>query len=213
MAPSHAQWIIPFAVQIIPAGLLMIGCFLIKESPRWLFQSGQREKAIKNLCWLRNLPADHIYMQEEISAIDYAIEHQATTVGLGFWQPFKAVFTNRRVMYRFLLGGSLFMFQNGTVSLPSSSISYMTFTHCPTGYQRHQLLFPNRLPLHRHHRHQHLPPDHRRLRRRQDRHHPRLALLSHRPLRPPRSAHVRRRCRQSVHVVHRRLHCRVRPTQ
>lgn len=53
-------------------------------------------------------------MQEEIAAIDYAIEQQATTMGLGFWQPFKIVARNRRVLYRFLLGGSLFLFQNGT---------------------------------------------------------------------------------------------------
>jgi sugar porter (SP) family MFS transporter len=126
MAPSHKQWIIPFSIQIIPAGMLMIGCFLIKESPRWLFSAGKREQAIKNLCWLRNLPADHVYIQEEVAAIDYAIETQANTVGLGFWQPFKAVFTNRRVLYRFLLGGSLFLWQNGTgiSKLPSLS-SYM----------------------------------------------------------------------------------------
>jgi hypothetical protein len=114
MAPSHEQWIIPFAVQLIPAGMLMAGCFLIRESPRWMFMRGKREGAIKNLCWLRNLPADHKYIQEEIAAIDWAIEDQANAIGLGFWQPFKAIFTNRRVLYRLLLGGSLFMWQNGT---------------------------------------------------------------------------------------------------
>jgi sugar porter (SP) family MFS transporter len=114
MASSHEQWIIPFAVQLIPAGMLMVGALCIRESPRWLFQRGRRELAIKNLCWLRNLPEDHVYMQEEILAIDSAIEHQASTMGLGFWQPFKLVFSNRRVQYRFLLGGSLFMWQNGT---------------------------------------------------------------------------------------------------
>lgn len=114
MEPSHTQWLIPFAVQLIPAGMLAAGAFAIKESPRWLFSRGRRELGIKNLCWLRQLPADHIYMQEEIFAIDQAIEHQRATVGLGFWQPFRAVFTDKKVTYRFLLGGSLFLWQNAT---------------------------------------------------------------------------------------------------
>lgn len=111
---NHKQWIIPFAVQLIPGGMLFAGIFFVKESPRWLFSRGRREEGIKNLSWIRQLPAEHIYMQEEIAAIDAAIEHQRVTVGLGFWQPFHAVFTNKKVLYRFLLGGSLFMWQNAT---------------------------------------------------------------------------------------------------
>lgn len=63
---------------------------------------------------MRNLPLDHIYMQEEISAIDNAIEHQQSTVGLGFWQPFKTVANDKKVMWRFFLGGALFFWQNGS---------------------------------------------------------------------------------------------------
>ncbi|KEF57280.1 quinate permease [Exophiala aquamarina CBS 119918] len=114
MAPSHRQWIIPFALQLVPAGLLFAGAFVIKESPRWLFSKGRREEGLKNLCWLRQLPAEHIYMQEEVFAIDNAIEDQRATVGLGFWQPFRAVINDRKTTYRFLLGGSLFLWQNAT---------------------------------------------------------------------------------------------------
>jgi sugar porter (SP) family MFS transporter len=112
MAPSHEQWIIPFSIQLIPAGLLFIGAFLIKESPRWLFQRGRREEGIRNLCWLRQLPVDHIYIEEEIANIDDALNKQAASVGLGFWDPFHALVSNKRVLYRFLLGGSLFFWQN-----------------------------------------------------------------------------------------------------
>jgi len=114
IAPSHKQWFIPFAVQLIPAGLLLGGALLIRESPRWLFSRHRRQEAMKNLCWLRQLPSDHVYLQEEVFAIDNAMEHQRSTVGFGFWQPFKAVIGDRKVTYRFLLGGSLFLWQNAT---------------------------------------------------------------------------------------------------
>ena len=89
MKPSHTQWIIPFTVQIIPAALMFIGLFFIKESPRWLLSKGKRTLALKNLSWIRNLSQNEIYMIEEVTAMDAAIEHQRSTVGLGFWQPFK----------------------------------------------------------------------------------------------------------------------------
>ncbi|KAJ5767140.1 uncharacterized protein N7511_004756 [Penicillium nucicola] len=114
LAPSHKQWIIPFAVQLIPAGLLIIGAVFIRESPRWLFGRGRREEAIKNLCWVRQLPADDIYMIEEIGAIDQALEEQRRSIGIGFWKPFKAAGTNKKVMWRLFLGSALFFWQNGS---------------------------------------------------------------------------------------------------
>lgn len=114
LAPSHKQWIIPFAVQLIPAGLLIIGALLIRESPRWLFLRGNREKGIETLAWIRNLPADHIYMVEEISMIEQSLEQQRVKIGLGFWKPFKAAWTNKRILYRLFLGSMLFLWQNGS---------------------------------------------------------------------------------------------------
>jgi sugar porter (SP) family MFS transporter len=114
MEPSHTQWIIPFAIQLIPAGMLFAGSFVIKESPRWLFSRGRREQGLRNLCWLRKLDENDVYMQEEVFAIDQAIEHQRATVGMSFWQPFRTVFTDKRMRGRLLLGGSLFFWQNAT---------------------------------------------------------------------------------------------------
>ncbi|KAG9858901.1 quinate permease, partial [Aureobasidium melanogenum] len=111
---NHKQWIIPFAVQLIPGGLLALGSIWLKESPRWLFSKGKREQGLKNLLWIRNLPADNFYIVEEISFIEAALEHQKSTVGLGFFDPFKAVFKSRSLQWRVFLGTTLFIFQNGS---------------------------------------------------------------------------------------------------
>ncbi|KDN60449.1 hypothetical protein CSUB01_00555 [Colletotrichum sublineola] len=113
MAPSHSQWLIPFAVQLIPAGLLFIGAFFIPESPRWLFTKGRREEGLKALCWMRNLSHDDQYIVEEMKYIDTELERYRTEVGVGFWKPFTAL-KNRKVQWRFFLGGMLFLWQNGS---------------------------------------------------------------------------------------------------
>ncbi|KAF2126609.1 general substrate transporter [Dothidotthia symphoricarpi CBS 119687] len=113
MAPSRRQWTIPFAVQLVPAGCLLIGALWMRESPRWSFSKGHREQAMKDLCWIRNLPRDDPYILEEVEAIDAQIEHDRVHVGAGFWKPFAAL-KDSKVLYRFLLGGGLFLWQNGS---------------------------------------------------------------------------------------------------
>ena len=94
--------------------MLLIGSLFVKESPRWLIANNRREQGIKNLCWIRNLPADELYIVEEIAFIDAALEEQAAKIGVGFWKPFVAVAKNRKIQWRFFLGGILFMWQNGS---------------------------------------------------------------------------------------------------
>ncbi|KAI4721903.1 quinate permease [Aureobasidium sp. EXF-10727] len=114
MGPTRRQWQIPFAVQLIPGGLLLIGSLWLKESPRWLYSKGRREEGLKNLCWIRKLESNDLYIVEEVAAIDAAIDHQASTMGMGFSAPFAAVAKSRTVQWRFILGGLLFMWQNGS---------------------------------------------------------------------------------------------------
>lgn len=110
---SHEQWLIPFGVQLIPAGMLLIGALWIPESPRWLFSKGKRAEATKILCWIRNLDASDVYIQEEIAYVDEDLERYHREVGAGFWKPFQSL-KSKRIQWRFLLGGLLFMWQNGS---------------------------------------------------------------------------------------------------
>ncbi|KAK7738362.1 hypothetical protein SLS53_006173 [Cytospora paraplurivora] len=113
LSPSHSQWLIPFAVQLIPAGLLLIGSLWIKESPRWLFAKGRREEGMANLCWMRKLEPSDIYIVEEVSYIDEDLARYHQEVGAGFWNPFTAL-KQREVQWRFFLGSMLFLCQNGS---------------------------------------------------------------------------------------------------
>ncbi|KAF2033000.1 general substrate transporter [Setomelanomma holmii] len=113
MASTRKQWQIPFAVQLIPGGCLLLGALWLKESPRWLFANNKREQALKNLSWIRNLPADHPYILEEVEAIEAQVEHDRIHVGAGFWKPFLAL-KQKKVALRLLLGGTLFLWQNGS---------------------------------------------------------------------------------------------------
>lgn len=67
---------IPMAIQIIPGGALLLGTFVLQESPTLLYRKGKREQAIKNLCYLRQLPEDHQYMLEEVGRIEARLEEE-----------------------------------------------------------------------------------------------------------------------------------------
>jgi len=78
---SSTSWRLPMAVQLIPGGLLFLGSFLLRESPFHLFRKGQEERAIANLTYLRNLPADHVYILEEISMARAKLEDELAMAG------------------------------------------------------------------------------------------------------------------------------------
>ncbi|KAH8671662.1 general substrate transporter [Xylariales sp. PMI_506] len=110
---SHKQWLIPFAVQLIPAGLLAAGALWIRESPRWLFSKGKREQGLKNLCWIRNLDASDVYIVEEINFFDQENERYQEEVGTGFFKPFAALMQSK-YLWRIFLGTTLFLWQNAS---------------------------------------------------------------------------------------------------
>lgn len=111
---DQEQWMIPFAIQIIPSGMLLVGTLWLRESPRWLFLKDRRNQAMQNLCWIRQLTPTDIYITEEVAAIDQAHEAQKAVVGLGFWKPFQALSKRPNLMWRLFVGCMLFFWQNGS---------------------------------------------------------------------------------------------------
>ncbi len=53
---GRQAYIVPLGIVYIVPGLLAIGLLFIPESPRWLLQMDQEEKARKSLKWLRPFP-------------------------------------------------------------------------------------------------------------------------------------------------------------
>lgn len=110
---SKKQWVIPFAIQLIPLGLFLAGAVLMRESPRWLFSVNKHDKAIENLTWFRNLPEDDEYIIFEVNQVKESLESQRQKVGLGLFDPFKEVFGgDLKIFYRMCLTCGLFLFQN-----------------------------------------------------------------------------------------------------
>lgn len=74
---TDRQWRIPLAMQIIPAGLLLIAVvFILPESPLFLIQRGEIDKARTILSSIRNLPAEHTYISEEIALVTSSLPEQ-----------------------------------------------------------------------------------------------------------------------------------------
>ena len=105
---GRTQWLIPFAVQLIPAGMVLIGSLMLRETPRWLFSKGRREQAIKNLCWIRNLEATDQYVIEEIEMMEAANDD----IPKDFFKPIRLALSDNKILWRLFLGHMLFVLQN-----------------------------------------------------------------------------------------------------
>lgn len=86
------------------AGLILLLSFASKESPRWLIKVGRQEQAMKVLCQLRKLPADHPYVSSEIIDInDQLAREREATLGAGWIGTFKELVTIKANLYRLQL--------------------------------------------------------------------------------------------------------------
>ncbi len=84
--PGDASWIVPLAMQGLPAFLLMIGMFFCVESPRFLAKKDLWEESRKTLALVRNLPVDDPYVVNEFQDICTQLEHERILVGGStFW--------------------------------------------------------------------------------------------------------------------------------
>ncbi|KAE8354614.1 general substrate transporter [Aspergillus coremiiformis] len=103
---THKRWEVPTSLHIIFAGLIFILSFTQYESPRYLIKKGNYEAALKNLSRIRQLPEDHEYVVQEITAIRQSHDAEMeATMGAGPLGVIKEAFLVPSNLYRLYLAG------------------------------------------------------------------------------------------------------------
>ncbi|KAG8744124.1 hypothetical protein FRC11_013640 [Ceratobasidium sp. 423] len=92
---GDVQWRVPFALPMIPAGLMQIGMLFQPESPRWLVSKDRDEEARSVLVKIRKLPPTHPYIAEELQHIRTQLDaERAATAGTSTLGLFKEIATH-----------------------------------------------------------------------------------------------------------------------
>ncbi|KAF9033569.1 general substrate transporter [Panaeolus papilionaceus] len=108
MANNRNVWMLPFGFQLVPAGIMLLGLFTVKESPRWLASVGRKEEALRNLAYLRRRSPDDPSVLHEIAEIEAAIEEERVArAGLGW----KEAFFGKGNFIRFVIAFVIFLLQ------------------------------------------------------------------------------------------------------
>ncbi|KAL5337019.1 general substrate transporter [Aspergillus crustosus] len=76
-----SQYLVPLAMQGLPAILLFVGMFLCNESPRWLAKQDRWEETRAVLSRIRNLPPNHPYVEAEFQDIARQLEYERQLSG------------------------------------------------------------------------------------------------------------------------------------
>jgi hypothetical protein len=111
---GKAQYIIPLALQTLPAVILFIGMVFSNESPRFIAMKNP-EKAHVILSKLRGLPMDHPYVRNEMEGILLQLEEErALTANTSAFTLVKEAFTVKSYRRRSFLCVTLMMWSNLT---------------------------------------------------------------------------------------------------
>ncbi|CAI8502005.1 hypothetical protein CAS74_000177 [Pichia kudriavzevii] len=111
---------IPIALQMLWAIILMVGLFLLPETPRFFVKKGDIAKAAKVLSFLRQQPEESDYVQEELAEIIENHERESALIPTrSYIQSWTACFTGSlrdqsSNLRRTILGTSLQMMQQWT---------------------------------------------------------------------------------------------------
>lgn len=122
---ASSAWRIPTALQLVPSGLLFLALIPLHETPRYLMKAHPTDATLAraSLAWLRNLPEDHPYVQEELEAIRSHLEDvkslQSTELKEGrrtwwgsYWRGIWRYLSAPGMRNRLAIGFAMMLFQN-----------------------------------------------------------------------------------------------------
>jgi MFS family permease len=118
---GDSAWVVPLAVQGLPA-VLLFGCMLCcNESPRFLAKQDRWEQAHKILAKVRHLPMDHEYVLAEYGEMVTQLENERQLIGgAGFKDLMREMWTIPGNRKRALISISLMICQQMTGMLIQS---------------------------------------------------------------------------------------------
>ncbi|THX56628.1 general substrate transporter [Aureobasidium pullulans] len=115
---KDAQWRIPFALQMLPGALLLVGIVFQNESPRWLVEKDRYDDAARALAHVRGRSQDDEVIRKELGEIIADFQSREKIPLLG---QLKVVCSDKKYFYRFSMAIILMMFQQWT---GTNSINY-----------------------------------------------------------------------------------------
>lgn len=115
---SSAKWRIPFALQMLPGVLLLVGIIFQNESPRWLVEKNRLKDAAKALATVRGKAIDDTTVVQELDEI-IADFHGHEKLPLT--AQVKAACSNKTMFYRTSFAVILMFWQQWT---GTNSINY-----------------------------------------------------------------------------------------
>lgn len=103
---NSASWRVPIGLQIIWGLLLVIGAWLLPESPRLLLGKGKEESALKSIAALNNCSIDDPAAQEMLMELEEALAIE-NAEGKGSWLE---LFELKGHMWKRTLNGMMIQF-------------------------------------------------------------------------------------------------------